>query len=41
MNINGFGVFTDNGMVNGGVLGKEGFGMFRCGEEYPHGFGGL
>ena len=41
VNIHGFGGFTDDGMVNGGVSGKEGFGMFRCGEKYPHGFWGL
>ena len=40
VNIKGFGCFADNGMVNGGVLGEEGFGRLRCGEEYPHGFGG-
>ena len=27
-------------MVNFGVLVKEGFGLFRRGERYPHGFRG-
>ena len=38
VDIHGFGVFADDGMVDGGVLVEEGFGLVGCGKEYPHCF---
>ena len=38
VHIHGFGIFAYDGMVDGGVLVEEGFGLVRCGKEYPHCF---
>ena len=40
MDIHGFKLFADDGMVKFGVTVKEGFSMIRCGKKYPHVFGG-
>ena len=40
MDIHGFICFADDDMFKFGIRVKEGFSMLRCGEEYPHVFGG-